>query len=138
MWPPQREPICRAIDTACFNLTDRDERISTVSTARPKPMIERFVCACRRPCRPAPWSNERDHWVVAFAILTGARDGTMPGLRLRHVDLAERVVHFEPRHVHAKFAEIATWFFPVQLLVETLVRDWIELLPDRWTVSRLV
>lgn len=73
--------------------------------------------------------ERRDRAVIAFAILTGARDGAIASLKLKHVDLADNVVYQDPREVNTKGSKaISTWFFPVNKIFRQIVADWVEYL----------
>jgi integrase/recombinase XerD len=68
----------------------------------------------------------RDRAVIAFTILTAARDNAVASLRLKHVNLDEGSVFQDGREVRIKFSKgIDTTFFPVGGHAETIVRDWI-------------
>lgn len=68
----------------------------------------------------------RDRAILAFLILTGARDGALITLRLRNIDIASGCVHFEGREVETKFGKVfTTWFFPTGDDVRRIVEDWI-------------
>lgn len=133
LWLADRPGYRRVVthsDAAYFNLTGREERMANATTSRPRPTLQQLLHILQAMPNGSV-VERRDRAVVAFAILTGARDGTFPGLRLRHVNLAERLVHFDPRDVHTKFGkEITTWFFPVPQPVEAIVCDWINELRD--------
>jgi integrase/recombinase XerD len=48
-------------------------------------------------------------------MLTGARDGAIGSLRLKHIDLAQGCVYLGARAVKTKFAKtLTTTFFPVE------------------------
>ena len=67
--------------------------------------------------------------MVAFILLTGARDGAVVSLKLKHVDLAEGCVVQDAREVATKFGKsFTTWFFPVGEDPLRIVREWIEFL----------
>jgi len=69
----------------------------------------------------------RNRAVVAFTLLTGARDGAIASLKLKHVDVVERKVVQDAREVRTKFSKtFTTWFFPVGDDVLQLVVDWVE------------
>ena len=56
----------------------------------------------------------RNRALVAFTLLTGARDGAIASLKLKHVDLEEGRLLQDAREVRTKFSKtITTWFFPV-------------------------
>jgi integrase len=73
--------------------------------------------------------ERRNQAIVAFTILTGSRDRATASLRLKHVDLDARVVHFDGRDVRTKFSktfEVA--FFPVGGDAEAIVVNWVRYL----------
>ena len=47
----------------------------------------------------------RDRAVVAFIAVTGIRDRAVAALRLKHIDLAERLVTQDPKEVPTKFSK---------------------------------
>jgi integrase len=58
--------------------------------------------------------KRRDRALVAFTILSGARDGAIISLRLKHVDIERGMIEQDAREVRTKRAKtITTWFFPV-------------------------
>ena len=83
----------------------------------------------RRPCRQTTRSSCSDRALVAFILLTGARDGAVASLKLKHLDLAERCVIHDAREVATKFGKsFTTWFFPVGDDVRRIVEEWAEFL----------
>jgi integrase len=64
--------------------------------------------------------------------LTGARDGALVSLKLKHVDLSEGKVVQDGREVSTKFSKtFTTWFFPVGDDVRSVVEEWIKFLRER-------
>lgn len=58
--------------------------------------------------------EKRDRAMLAFLLLTAARDGAMITLTLGLVDIAKKEVIQDPNIVHTKGGKIIpTWFFPV-------------------------
>ena len=56
----------------------------------------------------------RNRAVVAFTLLTGARDGAIASLKRKHVDVVDGKVVQDAREVRTKFSKtFTTWFFPV-------------------------
>ena len=52
--------------------------------------------------------------MIAFALLTGARDSAIASMKLKHVDLVGRSVFQDARDVKTKFSKsFTTFFFPV-------------------------
>jgi integrase len=71
----------------------------------------------------------RKRAVLAFIFLTGARDGAVVSMKLRHVNLVEEKVVQDAREVRTKFSKsFTTWFFPVGDDVVEIVRDWVDYL----------
>lgn len=70
--------------------------------------------------------ERRDRALIAFAILTGARDGAIASFKLRHVDLIQNKLDQDARDVRTKFSKsFETSFFPVGDDIRALVADWV-------------
>ncbi|HVK80684.1 MAG TPA: tyrosine-type recombinase/integrase, partial [Verrucomicrobiae bacterium] len=113
-------------DADYFNLSEKDVRIARASRVKSVPTLEQVhhVLAAM----PAGTDIElRNRALVAFAILTGARDGALASLKLRHVDLVEGVVHQDARDVRTKASKsFSTWFFPVGGDAAQIVAEWCQ------------
>ena len=71
----------------------------------------------------------RNRALIAFTLLTGARDGAIASLKLKHVDIEDGRLIQDAREVHTKFSKtITTWFFPVGDEICQIVADWVEFL----------
>ena len=120
-----------------FNLSEKDVRIAQASRQKPVPTLDQIhhVLAVM----PAGTDIERrNRALVAFAILTGARDGALASLKLKHVNLAEGVVDQDARDVRTKASKsFSTWFFPVGGDALQIVTDWCQHLCERllWSDS---
>ena len=72
-------------DADYFNLPANDARIAKTRRATPVPTLEQIThVLASMPC--ASDIELRNRALVAFAILTGARDGALASLKLKHVD----------------------------------------------------
>ena len=81
------------------------------------------------PCGSA--IERRGRAIVAFILLTGARDQAAASARLKHVDLSEREFFQDAREVRTKFAKtFPTWFFPVGEDFVSIVAKWITELQE--------
>ena len=115
-------------DAEYFNASEKDSRIAKAHRDTRAPTLEqlRHVLACM------PVTSEierRDRAVVAFILLTGARDGAVVSLKIKHVDLSEGKVAFDAREVKTKFAKsFTTTFFPVGDDVRRIVAEWVDYL----------
>jgi integrase len=75
--------------------------------------------------------DRRNRALVAFTLLTGARDSAIASLKLKHVDLTAGCVHQDAREVRTKFSKtFTTFFFPVGEEVRRIVAEWVSYLRD--------
>ncbi|MEC5383885.1 recombinase family protein, partial [Aurantimonas sp. C2-6-R+9] len=72
-------------------------------------------------------TERRDRALIAFTLLTGARDNAIASMSLKHVDLEAKKVFQDARDVRTKNRKtFTTCFFPVGKAVEAVVAGWIE------------
>jgi len=76
--------------------------------------------------------DRRNRALVAFTIVTGARDQATASVRLKHLDMEDRQLFQDARQVRTKFSKtFPTWFFPVGDDFVSIVSDWVsELVRD--------
>ncbi len=117
-------------DADYFNLSDKDMRVATAQRERKTPTLEQV----RHVIRSMPGGTEierRDRALLAFTLLTVARDAAIASMKLKHVDLAEGCVHQDAREVKTKFSKtFATYFFPVGDEVRQIVAEWVRFLRE--------
>jgi len=113
-------------DANYFNLSDKEVRIAKAARHKPVPSLDQIHHVLS--IMPAATGIEkRNRALVAFAILTGARDGALASFKLRHVDLVEGVAHQDARDVRTKGSKtFSTWFFPVGGDALQIVTDWCQ------------
>lgn len=116
-------------DAEYFNPSATDARIAKAVREKRVPSIEQV----RHVLTVMPAGSDierRDRALVAFALLSGARDSAIASLSLRHVDLARRRVIQDPSQgVRTKNSKtINSKFFPVGRDIEAIVADWISFL----------
>lgn len=115
-------------DADYFNLAEKDVRIAKAARHKTFPALNQVhhVIASM----PAGTAIElRNRALVAFALLTGARDGALASFRLKHVDLVQARVDQDARDVKTKASKtFTTWFFPVGGDALQIVRDWCDYL----------
>ena len=69
--------------------------------------------------------------LIAFTLLTGARDSAIASMKLKHVDLIENCVNQDAREVNTKFSKtFNTFFFPVGDEIRTIVAEWVTYLRE--------
>ena len=131
MWlsdqPGYRSKI-RPADAAYFTPLAQDERIANGTRNKPVPELHQIEAALR--AMPVETEIERrDRAVVAFTILTGARDRAVTTFKLKHVDLAKGTLFQDARDVKTKRAKtFTTQFFPVGDLPLEIVTGWATFL----------
>jgi integrase/recombinase XerD len=119
-----------AADIRYLNLSHGEVAAARSSPTRKVPTIEQIRAAIE--AMPAKTEIEmRDRAVVAFIAVTGIRDRAVAALRLKHIDLDERLVIQDPKEVPTKFSKrIETYFFPVGEDFEQIVIDWARYLRE--------
>lgn len=115
-------------DADYFNVSEKDARIATAHRSRPVPTLEqlRHVIG-RMPC--VTEIERRNRALVAFILLTGARDGAVASAKLKHVDMVSGCFYQDAREVKTKFSKtFPTYFLPVGNDVRQVVADWVQTL----------
>jgi integrase len=128
------QPGCKArlnySDADYFNLSDKDTRIATAQRERKAPTLEQV----RHVIETMSGGSEmerRNRALVAFTLLTGARDSAIASMKLKHVDMVEGCVYQDAREVKTKFSKtFTTYFFPVGEEVRRIVADWVRFLSE--------
>ncbi|MGD9711761.1 MAG: tyrosine-type recombinase/integrase [Thermomicrobiales bacterium] len=117
-------------DAEYFNLSAKDTRIAKVVTDKWVPTIPQILNVIRA-MPSAGEIDRRNRALIAFTLLTGARDGAIVSLKLKHVHVEEGKLVQDAREVKTKFSKsFTTWFFPVAEEVLQIVVQWIEFLTN--------
>ncbi|EFP94916.1 tyrosine-type recombinase/integrase [Vibrio caribbeanicus] len=115
-------------DIEYFNLSEKDTRIANAKRRRNVATIEQI----NRTLELMPYSTPiemRDRALMAFVILTGARDGAVASAKIKHIDLVEQSFYQDARDVNTKFSKtFTTYFFPVGELPLKIFSEWIDYL----------
>lgn len=116
----------RYSDADYFNLSDKEARIAKAPREKAFPTLEQIHHVLT--IIPAGTDIERrDRALIAFAMLTGARDGALASFRLKHVNLGDGSVLQDAREVRTKFSKtFRTWFYPVGGKAIEIVSDWVK------------
>lgn len=113
-------------DADYFNPSANDSRIATAHREKKVPTIEQIKLVLSKMPTGSD-IEKRDRAIVAFTLLTGARDNAIASFSLKHIDLADRQVFQDARDVRTKNRKtFTTFFFRVGDDVEAIVRDWVE------------
>jgi integrase len=117
-------------DAEYFNLSDKDTRIATAKRHQKAPTMEQI----KYVISTMPTETEiekRNCALIAFTLLTGARDSAIASMKLKHVDLIAGCVNQDAREVQTKFSKtFTTYFFPVGEEIRKVVSEWVAFLRD--------
>jgi integrase len=115
-------------DADYFNLSAKETRVAKARREDRVPTLEQI----RHVIQIMPTSTEierRDRAIVAFTILTGARDGATASIKLKHIDFDQGRLDQDARQVNTKFSKtFTTWFFPVGNDIVGILFDWVNFL----------
>jgi integrase len=115
-------------DAEYFNLSVKETRVAKAARPARVPTLEQI----RHVIQIMPTATDierRDRALIAFTILTGARDGAIASLKLRHIDVTDGSIDQDAREVQTKFSKsFVTTFFPVGEGVRAVVVDWVNFL----------
>lgn len=115
-------------DADYFNPSANDSRIATAKREKPAPSVEQIRHVVGSMAIESD-IDRRDRALIAFALLSGARDDAIASLALRHIDLAARTVFQDARSVRTKNRKTFTSrFFPMGDDLEAILADWIAFL----------
>jgi integrase len=115
-------------DAEYFNLSEKEMRVAKARREQRVPTLEqvRHVLAAMSTKSEL---ERRNRALVAFTLLTGARDGAIASLKLKHIDVAEGRLVQDAREVKTKFSKtFTTYFFPVGDDVRSIVAEWVNYL----------
>ena len=113
-------------DADYFNMSEKETRIAKTRREPRVPTIEQieYVLSTIPTSTPV---QRRNRALIAMAILSGARDGALASLKLRHIDVEQGFLDQDARDVRTKFSKtIATVFFPVSEVARRVVVEWVD------------
>jgi len=115
-------------DAEYFNVSSKDTRIATARREQKAPTLEQV----KHVLSTMPTRTEierRNRALIAFTLLTGARDSAIASMKLKHVDLTTNSLDQDAREVKTKFSKtFRTFFFPVGDEIREIVADWVSYL----------
>ena len=117
-------------DAEYFNAPDNLSRIATARRFKSCPTLAQ-VRAMIDAMPNETDIQRRDRAIIAFAILSGARDRAIISFRLKHIDIEHDLIEQDARDVRTKRAKtFTTWFFPVGDDILQIVVDWVAFLRE--------
>jgi integrase len=129
-WQPGYRSRFQCTDADYFNLSEKDVRVATARREQLGPTVEQV----KHVIALMPTDSvieRRDRALIAFTLLTGARDSAIASMKLKHVNLAAGRVEQDAREVQTKFSKtFTTYFFPVGDDIHKIVADWVTFLRE--------
>ena len=117
-------------DAEYFNLSEKGVRIATAKREKPVPTLEQV----KQAIALMPHESDielRNRALVAFTLLTGARDSAIASLKLKHVNLDAGSVFQDAREVKTKASKtFTTVFLPVGSEVREIFSSWVRYLRE--------
>ncbi|NRB05754.1 MAG: site-specific integrase [Rhodobacteraceae bacterium] len=116
----------RHSDADYFNMDAKGRRVASAVRETPYPSME----MARHAFNYMPETSDverRNKALFAFFMLTGARDGAVASLRLKHINMIDECVYQDAREVRTKNSKTFTTFFlPVDDEYLTCFKDWMK------------
>lgn len=117
-------------DADYFNLSEKDLRVATARREQKCPTMEQV----KHVIANMPANSEierRNRALIAFTLLTGARDSAIASMKLKHIDLVGECVYQDAREVKTKFSKtFTTHFFQVGDDILQIVFGWVKYLRE--------
>jgi integrase/recombinase XerD len=115
-------------DAEYFNLSEKETRAAKAKRQKAVASVEQIKHVLSlMPHKMA--IEKRDRAIIAFTLLTGARDSATASFKLKHIDITAGTVYHDAREVKTKFSKSFTsGFFPVGDEVREIVVQWVEFL----------
>ena len=115
-------------DAEYFNTSSKDLQIATARRVQKVPTLEQIKHVISSMSTNTE-IEQRNRALIAFTLLTGARDGAIASVKVKHINLEERSFFQDARDVKTKFSKtFSTFFFPIDDEIRRIVADWIAYL----------
>jgi len=115
-------------DAQYFNLSEKDTRTAKATRKKSVATIEQ-INHVLSIMPNATAIEKRDKALIAFTLLTGARDSAIASMKIKHVDINMGMVYQDARDVKTKYSKsFTTYFFPVGDEVFRIVAEWVDYL----------
>lgn len=122
---PGYKSCLRYSDAEYFNLSEKDTRVATARREKKFPTLEQVKHVIAMMPKDSD-IDRRNRALVAFTLLTAARDSAIASMKLKHIDLAASSVYQDARDVKTKFSKTFTaFFFRVGDDIKQIVADWV-------------
>ncbi len=130
-WQPGFKSCLQYSDAEYFNLSEKDTRVANAHREKPVPTVEQIQHVIEGMSSNSD-IERRNRALIAFTLLTGARDNAIASMKLKHVDLIAGSIFQDAREVRTKFSKtFTTFFFPVGDEIRKIVADWVTYLREK-------
>lgn len=127
---PRYKSRIKYSDAQYFNLSEKDTRTAKAKRQQSVATIEQIKHVLKVMPNTTP-IQKRDRALIAFTLLTGARDSAIASMKLKHIDFNADTVYQDAREVNTKFSKtFVTCFFPVGDDVRAIVFEWVTYLKE--------
>jgi integrase len=118
-------------DVEYFNAPDNLSRVATARRYKACPTVKQVRVILE--AMPAGSEIERrDRALVAFGLLSGARDRAIVSFKLKHINIENELIEQDARQVRTKRAKtFTTWFFPVGEDFRGIFVEWVAFLREQ-------
>jgi integrase len=117
-------------DADYFNISEKDRRVAIARREQRVPTIEQINHVIASMANSSD-VEKRNRALIAFTLLTGARDGAIASISLKHLDFAANRVFQDARDVKTKFSKtFTTYFFPVGVEIRAILEEYVTHLRD--------
>ena len=115
-------------DAEYFNTSSKDIQVATARRVQKIPTLEQIKYVIDTMPRNSE-IEQRNRALIAFTLLTGARDSAIASAKLKHISLEESSFFQDARDVNTKFSKtFITYFFSVGDEIKQIVIDWFNYL----------
>ena len=115
-------------DAEYFNTSSKDKQIATARRSQKVPSLEQILHVINS--MPSNTDVEkRNRALIAFTLMTGARDSAIASAKLKHINLEDGSFFQDAREVNTKFSKtFTTFFFPVDDSIRQVFESWFTYL----------
>jgi integrase len=111
-------------------LSEKEVRIATARRETAVPTLEQIKHVIETMSNNSA-IEKRNRSLIAFTLLTGARDSAIASMKVKHIDISGNCVFQDAREVNTKFSKtFTTFFFPVGDDIQQIVGDWLRYLKE--------
>ena len=115
-------------DADYFNTSNKDLQVATARRVQKVPTLEQIKHVVDSMSTNTE-IQQRNRTLIAFNLLTGARDSAIASAKLKHINLENGSFDQDARDVNKKLSKsFITFFFPVEDEIKQIVIDWIHYL----------